>query len=159
MGLVRAHASAWNLHPGRIGILGFSAGGHLAAAASTNYDKRQYDPLDDADKLSCRPDFTVLIYPGGLVKQGASELSAEIRVTPQTPPCFFAHAGDDGCSPENSLAMYRALRAAKVAAELHIYAGGGHGFGLRPSGNPCCTWPQRCEEWLRASMILGSRPK
>ena len=90
-----------------------------------------------------------MIYPGGVVKRGTTELSPEIRVTPQTPPCFFAHAGDDRVSPENSVAMYLALKRAGVPAELHIYASGGHGFGLRPTGKPAATWPKRCEEWLR----------
>ena len=93
--LVRSKAAEWGVDPKRIGVLGFSAGGHLAAWAATNFDKRAYDKVDASDEASCRPDFAVMIYPGGVVKRGTAELSPEIRVTPQTPPCFFAHASDD----------------------------------------------------------------
>jgi acetyl esterase/lipase len=152
--LVRSKAADWGIDARRIGVLGFSAGGHLAAWVATNFDKRAYAKIDAADEADCRPDFAVMIYPGGVVKRGTTELSPEIRVTPQTPPCFFAHANDDRVSPENSVAMYLALRRANVPAELHIYAAGGHGFGLRPTGKPCATWPQRCEEWLRDIGVL-----
>ncbi len=110
MSLVRSHAKdeEWDLNPERIGILGFSAGGHLAAATSTNFDKRQYEPIDDVDKLSARPHFTVLVYPAYLTTKDASALAPEIRVSKETPPTFFAHAGDDGISPENSALMYLA---------------------------------------------------
>jgi acetyl esterase/lipase len=151
---VRSKAADWGVDPKRIGILGFSAGGHLAAWASTNSDKRGYEPIDDIDKVDFRPDFAVLIYPGGVTKRGSDQLSPEIRVTSQTPPMFLAHAGDDNVSAENSVALYLALKRAKVPAELHIYSAGGHGFGLRPTGKPSATWPARCEEWLRAQGVL-----
>jgi acetyl esterase/lipase len=151
--LVRSGAAQWGIDPGRIGILGFSAGGHLAAAASTNFDQRQYEPIDDVDAISCRPDFTVLVYPAYLTS--GDHLSPEIRVSDKSPPTFFAHAADDGISAENSIAMFMALRRAKVAAELHVYAAGGHGFGLRPTKNPCCTWPERCQEWMKSRGLLG----
>jgi acetyl esterase/lipase len=92
----------------------------------------------------------VLIYPGYLTQKDKSELNADIRVSSDTPPCFFAHAHDDGVSPENSVGMYLALKKAKVPAELHIFTSGGHGFGLRPSEHACSMWPKRCEEWLRS---------
>ncbi|MGA2033568.1 MAG: alpha/beta hydrolase [Thermoguttaceae bacterium] len=152
MSLVRAHAGEWNIRPDRIGVLGFSAGGHLAAATATNHQRRQYAPLDEVDKISCRPDFAVLIYPAYLT--AGDRLAAEIAVDAKSPPTFFAHAGNDGISADNSITMYRALRKANVAAELHVYTLGGHGFGLRPSGNPCCTWPQRCEQWMKSSALL-----
>jgi acetyl esterase/lipase len=155
LGLVRSHAKEWGIDPARLGILGFSAGGHLAAAASTNFDKRTYEPIDDADRLSCRPDFAVLIYPAYLT--GKDPLAPEIHVTAKTPPTFFAHAADDPISPENSIALFRALRKAGVSTELHIYASGGHGFGLRRSAHPCSTWPQRCEEWLRSRGLLDKK--
>lgn len=155
MRLVRSKAKAWGIDPGRIGILGFSAGGHLAAAASTNHDQRHYEPIDEVDQLSCRPDFAVLVYPAYLTAKDG--LADEIRVDAQTPPTFFAHAGDDKIRPENSVAMYLALRRAGVPAELHVYASGGHGFGLRPSDNPCSTWPQRCEQWMRTRGLLEKR--
>jgi acetyl esterase/lipase len=152
--LVRSKAAEWGVDPKRIGVLGFSAGGHLAAWAATNFDKRAYPEVDASDQASCRPDFAVVIYPGGVVKRGTAELSPEIRVTPQTPPCFFAQAHDDRVNAENSVAMYLALKRAGVSAELHIYASGGHGFGMRPTGKPAATWPQRCEEWLRELAVL-----
>ena len=152
--LVRSKAADWELDPKRIGVLGFSAGGHLAAWISTNDDQRAYAPIDDVDKISCRPDFSVLVYPGGVVKRGGSELSPEIKATSHTPPMFFAHAGDDRVSSENSVQLYMALKRAGVPAELHIYASGGHGFGLRPSPNPSSTWPKRCEEWLKGLGVL-----
>jgi acetyl esterase/lipase len=154
LSLVRGKAKELGIDPNRIGMLGFSAGGHLTAAAATNFDKRAYEPLDDTDKVSCRPDFAVLIYPGYLVAKDKDELQPDIRVSKETPPCFFAHAADDGVSAENSVQMYRALRKAGAKAELHVYASGGHGFGLRPSDQPCSTWPQRCAEWLNSQGFL-----
>jgi len=152
--LVRSKAAEWGIDPKRIGILGFSAGGHLTAAAAANFDRRAYDALDDVDRVSCRPDFAVLVYPGYLVEKGTDQLAPDIRVRKECPPAFFAHAADDGVPAENSVAMYRALRKAGVPAELHVYAAGGHGFGLRPSARPCSTWPQRCADWLRAQGFL-----
>jgi acetyl esterase/lipase len=157
LSLVRSKAKDWDLDPGRIGMLGFSAGGHLTAWASTNFDRRAYEPLDAIDQVSCRPDFAVLVYPGGVVAPKQDELAPEIRVTKDTPPTFFAHAGDDRVRPENSVVMYLALKKAGVPAELHVYAAGGHGFGLRPSARPCSTWPQRCAEWMRAMGFLGAK--
>ncbi|MEX0819515.1 MAG: alpha/beta hydrolase [Pirellulaceae bacterium] len=153
MSLVRKHASQWGLEPTRIGILGFSAGGHLSAAASTNYDKRHYDANDEIDGISCRPDFALLIYPAYLTE--GDGLAPEIRVTADSPQTFFAHASDDGISSENSIAMYLALKKAKVPSELHIYASGGHGFGLRASEHPASTWPQRGEQWMRSRGLLN----
>jgi acetyl esterase/lipase len=152
--LTRTHASEWGVDPKRIGILGFSAGGHLSAWAATNPDKRAYDAVDDSDKADCRPDFAVVIYPGGVVKRGSNELSPEIRVGPETPPMFIAMSSDDPVGPENAVQLYLALKRSKVPAELHIYATGGHGYGLRKSDNPCSTWPQRCEEWLKNQKLL-----
>lgn len=152
MSLVRKHADKWGIDSKRIGILGFSAGGHLSAAASTNFDQRHYDSIDEVDSISCRPDFAVLVYPAYLTSDDG--LASEIRVTGETPPTFLAHASDDGISSENSIAMYLALKKAKVPAELHIYASGGHGFGLRPSENPASNWPQRCEQWMRSRGLL-----
>lgn len=155
--LVRTRAKEWGIDPSRIGILGFSAGGHLSAATSTNHDQRQYQPIDDVDKTSCRPDFTVLVYPAYLTAKDKNELAPEIRANKQTPPTFFVHAGDDRISSENSIALYLALKRSGVPAELHVYASGGHGFGLRPSENPCSTWPQRCEQWMRCRGLLEKK--
>jgi acetyl esterase/lipase len=157
LSIVRSKADDWGLDAKKVGILGFSAGGHLGTWASTSYEKRAYTPVDAADKADVRPDFAVIIYPGGVVKRDTDQLAPEIRVTSQTPPMFIAQSNDDRVNSENSVYLYLALKRAGVPAELHIYANGGHGYGLRPSDNPCSTWPDRCEEWLRAQGIL--KPK
>ncbi len=152
--LVRSKAGEWGTDTKRIGILGFSAGGHLAIWAGTNFDHRSYESVDPADKADCRPDFAVAVYPGGVVKPGTADLRPEVHINSQTPPTFLAHAGDDRVSVENSVAIYLALKHAGVPAELHIYSTGGHGFGMRPSDNPCSTWPQRCADWMRVQKIV-----
>ena len=152
--LVRSKAAQWGLDPNRIGMLGFSAGGHLTAWASTHFEERAYPKLDDVDKVSCRPDFAVLIYPGGMDRKDDAE-NPVAHVTSSTPPAFLAQAGDDPVTCRNSVEMFLALKNAKVAAELHIYNSGGHGFGLRPSDHPSSNWPSRCEEWLRDRQILS----
>ncbi len=152
MSTVRANAQKWGIDPKRIGILGFSAGGHLSACASTNFDKRHYEAVDEIDRVSCRPDFTVLLYPAYLVDK--EKLTPEIRVRAETPPVFFVHASDDRISSENSLRMYLALRQAGVPAEVHVFRAGGHGFGLRPSNHPCSQWPKLCEAWMKVQGIL-----
>jgi acetyl esterase/lipase len=160
LSLVRNKAEEWGINPKRIGMLGFSAGGHLTAWTATNFDKRSYEPVDAIDKVSCRPDFAVLVYPAYLRAKDKNELMPDIRVTKDTPQTFFVHAGDDFVSPLNSTQMYQALRLAGVPAEMHLYATGGHGFGLRPRGKACTTWPQRCAEWMKAQGLLtanGSR--
>ena len=152
--LARSKARDWKIDPHRIGILGFSAGGNLTAFTCTHFDERAYAAVDDVDKVSCRPDFGVAVYPAWLVKEETDELIPELRVTKQTPPMFFAHANDDPIASNSSAAMYLALKRAGVPAELHIYSTGGHGFGLRPTTQPCSTWPMRCEEWMRNQGIL-----
>src|SRR4051794_9936524 len=154
LSLVRSHAKDWEIDPARVGILGFSAGGHLVAWASTAYEKRSYEPVDDADKLSCKPDFAIPIYPGGVLKRGTSEISPEIQVTSQTPPSFLVVASDDRGSLESTVLYYLALKRAGVPAELHVYETGGHGFGMRPSPKAYATWPKRCEEWMRDRGLL-----
>ncbi len=157
LSLVRGKAGEWGLDPQRIGMLGFSAGGHLTAAVSTNFDKRSYETIDAVDKVSCRPDFTVLIYPAYLVEKNGTQLKPDIRVTKETPPTFFAHAANDPVTPESSVAMFLALRKAGVASELHIYSSGGHGFGLRPTASPSATWPARCADWMRTQGLLKAK--
>lgn len=154
LSLVRSKAKEWNLNPEKIGLLGFSAGGHLAASASTNYDKRAYEAIDDVDKVSCRPDFTVLIYPAYLVTKEKDALLPDIRVTDKTPPTFLVHAGNDGVPAENSVEMYRALKKAGVKAELHVFVSGGHGYGLRVTAEPVTGWPKLCEGWLKNQKLL-----
>jgi acetyl esterase/lipase len=105
-----------------------------------------------------RPDFAVLVYPGGLIKRGSDRISPSVRVTLQTPPMFLVHASDDP-GVENSVFLYLTLKRAGIPAELHIYGSGGHGFGVRPSNKPCATWTQRCEDWLRAQGLLKAAAK
>jgi len=159
VGMVRSKAADLGLDPKRIGILGFSAGGHLAAWAATNPEKRAYEPVDAADKVDCRPDFAVLIYPAYLVKKGSDRLAPEIRVGSESPPTFFAHAGDDPVTVESSVQAYLALKRAGVPAELHVYGSGGHGFGMNPGEKPVAAWPRRCEEWMRARGLLKPAAK
>ncbi|MGD0089727.1 MAG: alpha/beta hydrolase [Planctomycetota bacterium] len=152
LSLVRAQAKQWDIAPDRIGILGFSAGGNLAAIASTNFEQRAYTPLDDTDKVICRPDFAVLIYPAWLVD--GKGLVPEVAVTAQTPPAFFVHAGDDKIGAESSILMHLALRQAKVPTELHVFNDGGHGFGMHTSAHPIAGWPKLCENWLRSRKLI-----
>jgi acetyl esterase/lipase len=159
LSLVRSKAGEWGLDAKRIGMLGFSAGGHLTAWTATNFDKRSYETMDDVDKVSCRPDFAVLVYPGGVVARDKDELSPEIRVSKQTPPMFFAHANNDKVRAENSVLLFLALRKVGVPAELHVFASGGHGFGLRASTRPGSTWPTLCAAWMRDRGILGGTKK
>lgn len=159
LSLVRSKAGTWGIDPKRIGMLGFSAGGHLTARTATNFDKRAYDAIDAVDKESCRPDFAVLVYPAYLVAKDKPDLVPEIRVGKECPPMFMAHAGNDPFTPESSVRLYLALKKAGVPAELHVYASGGHGFGLRPSEHPCSTWPDRCAAWLKSQGYLKPAAK
>jgi acetyl esterase/lipase len=153
MSLVRSKASELAIDPQRIGILGFSAGGNLAAATCLRCEQRQYDKVDAADEVSCRPDFGVLVYPAYLV-DSSSNLKPEYQPTKQSPPMFCALALDDRVAVDSSIALTRALKTAGVPAELHVYDSGGHGFGLRKSEDPCHTWPARCAEWMEHRELL-----
>jgi acetyl esterase/lipase len=153
--MVRHRAAEWKIDTKRIGILGFSAGGHLSAAASTNYETRTYPDGDIADSVSRRPDFTVLIYPAYLtLDSDLTKLAPEIKVTEHTPPTFLAQTEDDGVHVENVLAYGLALKRAKVPFELHVYPVGGHGYGLRPSPNQISHWPQLVELWMKSQGLL-----
>jgi acetyl esterase/lipase len=158
MGMVRSRAEELGIKADRIGVIGFSAGGHLAAALSTNYDERGYPEVDAADKVSCRPDFTLLIYPAYLVTKDFV-LSPELKVNAKTPQTFIVMAEDDVVGVECALIYYRALRDAKVGAEMHLYAQGGHGYGLRPSTFNIVKWPTHAEHWLRSLGVLDQPPK
>lgn len=155
LGLVRSRAAEWHIDPHRIGVLGFSAGAHLAAALSTHFDRRLYEPVDTADQTSCRPDFAVIAYPGylAIAEQGFAP-NPEIRPTDQTPPSFILQAEDDPVHVENATVYFLALKNAKVPAELHIYAEGGHGYGLRRTELPITAWPHLVETWLRTIQVL-----
>ena len=151
LGLVRHHAADWHIDPHKIGVIGFSAGGHLVAATSTHFTKRSYKPVDAADEESCRPDFAIALYPGHLWRndQGFT-LNPNVPVTSNTPPTFLLHAEDDPVDNVNhSLVYYTALKRAAVPAEMHLYAQGGHAFGLRPTEFPITRWPQLAESWLK----------
>ena len=162
--LLRSRAPEWGIATNRIGILGFSAGGHLAVATATHFDQRGYEPIDTIDKVSCRPDFAVAIYPGYFIEQqpagkepDKSVLAPYMRIPRTTPPVFLVHASDDPVAGgENSALMYLALKRANVPAELHIYANGGHGFGVRKSNMPCATWADRFVDWLKDQGILNT---
>ncbi len=156
--LVRSRANEWGIDPERIGIMGFSAGGHLAVMTAISFEKPSYGPIDDVDRQSCRPNFAVVAYPGYiLTRPGSGVLADYIRIPKGTGPMFLVHASDDdepGAQPEQSLALYRALREAGVPVDLHIYDEGGHGFGVRRSRRPVSGWPERCAEWMRHRGIL-----
>jgi len=155
--LVRSRAAEWGIHPDRIGIVGFSAGGHLAIATATNFDKRTYEAADDIDQISCRPDFAVAVYSGYLKSKDKDELAPAIRIPSGTPPIFLAHGGDDTISPpQNSALMYLALKQAGVPAELHIYGGTAHDFGVRANDRAYSTWTTSCAHWLRERGLLRS---
>lgn len=147
VGLVRSKAKEWGLDEKRIGLLGFSAGGHLTAWTLSTTDKRAYEPVDDADKLSSRPDFACLIYPAYLTDK-EKKLSATVKVTKDTPPCFLAVSYNDDICFAGSIEYVKALKENKVSAELHVFSTGGHGYGMKPSDKPYAGWPKRCGEWL-----------
>lgn len=158
MGLLRQNAEAWGIDPKRIGVMGFSAGGHLSAALSCNFEQRLYAPIDDADRQSCRPDFVLLIYPAYLtVEKEGHKISPELKISEKTPPAFIVQTQDDGIPVETSVFYYLALKKAGIPVEMHLYPTGGHGYGLRPSNNGVSAWPQRAAEWMQASGLLGKK--
>ncbi len=155
MGILRAHEVEWKIDPHRIGVLGFSAGAHLAAALSTHFDKRIYPPIDVADQLSCRPDLAVIVYPGYLaIAEQNFAANADIHPTEQTPPTFIVQAEDDPVHVENSTVYFLQLKNAKVPAEMHLYSEGGHGYGLRRTALPVTGWPKLVETWLNTLQFL-----
>ena len=160
LGLVRQHAAEWHVDPHKIGVIGFSAGGHLVAAVSTHFAKRTYASVDGADELSSRPDFAVALYPGHLWahedEDRATRNTADLTIRPDitvrtdSPPTLLIQAEDDPVDPvEESLAYYVALQSAGVPAEIHLYAQGGHAFGIRPGKLPIAKWPQLLDAWLQ----------
>jgi acetyl esterase/lipase len=169
LGLVRQHAAEWHIDPHKLGVIGFSAGGHLVAAVSTHFQKRTYAPVDAADKLSARPDFAIAIYPGHLwaledqdeATRDDTQLSLrpDIRVRADTPSTFLLQAEDDHVDGvQQSLAYYVALQKAGVPTEMHLYAQGGHAFGLRPGKLPITGWPKLVEAWLGSIGMLAASP-
>ncbi|MGD0481127.1 MAG: alpha/beta hydrolase [Terracidiphilus sp.] len=161
IGLVRFHAAEWHIDPHKIGVLGFSAGGHLVAATSVHFDQRLYSEVDAADQQSCRPDFAIAIYPGHLsMSAGSLELNPDIaaHITAQTPPTFLLQNEDDHVdSIWDSLTYYAALKQAEVPTEFHSYAEGGHAFGLRRTKYPVTAWTQLVEVWLKTIGITADQ--
>ena len=169
MRIVRFNAANWNIDPGKIGVMGFSAGGHLASTLSTHYDRGDPSNPDPVEQVSCRPDFSVLVYPvisfteefqhsgsrinllGENADQGLVKYySSELQVTEDTPPAILIHSDDDtGVPVENSIAYYKSLRANKIKSELHIYPYGGHGYSLAIGRGHLATWPDRVIDWIR----------
>jgi acetyl esterase/lipase len=155
--LVRYHAAEWGIDPHKIGVVGFSAGGHLVTATSTRFDKRAYPPVDAADKVSCRPDFAIACYPGHMWSEDEGfKLNPDITVTTNTPPTFLVQAENDNVDGvDQSLVYYIALKDAGVPVEMHLYAQGKHAFGLRPSKYPITGWPALAEIWLRTIGMIS----
>ncbi len=158
VGLVRFHAKEWHINPHKIGVLGFSAGGHLVAAISTHFKQRLYPAVDRADEESCRPDFAIAVYPGHLsLAKNSIALNPEIanNITPRTPPTFLLQNEDDHVDRvEDSLSYYAALKKTGVPVEMHLYAQGGHAFGLRRTTFPVTAWPRLVETWLGSIGML-----
>lgn len=166
MRLIRGNAARFGIEPGKIGVMGFSAGGHLAATLGTSFEKPVYNPVDDADLLSARPDFMILVYPEISLqvytdqgydlprhlgnRQGIlEEYPADQRITRDTPPAFLLVADDDRTTPaENSVGFYLGLRRAGVSAEMHIFRKGSHGFGLGNTRGRVAGWTHLCRGWL-----------
>jgi acetyl esterase/lipase len=158
--LVRSRAEEWGIRPDRIGVVGFSAGGHLAFATATNFAERLYGPIDAIDAVSSRPDFAILCYPGYFKAKDKDELRSGLRFPSDAPPVFLAHANDDnegygGSLPQNSALLYLALKRAGIPAELHIFATGDHDFGVRQNDKLPSSWTNLCLRWLRSRELLS----
>jgi acetyl esterase/lipase len=155
LGIAREHAAEWGVDPKRVGVLGFSAGAHLSAAVSTHYDQRLYPRVDAADDQSCKPDFALIIYPGYLALADKDfAFTPDIPVTKETPSTFLVQAEDDPVHVENVIQYFMALKKAGVAAELHVYTKGGHGYGLRPTELPVTHWPELAGNWLKTIGVV-----
>ena len=155
MQIIRSHAREWNLDPNKVGVLGFSAGGHLSATLSNTASMPMIEGYDSMEGVRVRPDFTVLIYPAYLViKEENDAISPEVQPTKDTPPTFISISMDDPVRVEGAIRYALELKTHGVPAELHIYPEGGHGYGLRRTQNPVTTWPDRVEDWMRFSGLL-----
>lgn len=163
MRLLRHRAKEWGFDPNRIGVMGFSAGGHLAIATATQFEHQTYLAVDGVDQLSCRPNFAVPVYSGYLKAKDRMELAEGITVPPQTPPVFLVHGHNDLISPpEHSVLMYLALKKAGISAELHLFANTAHDFGVRSADRPYAQWTDLCQRWMRDQQFLrepDSSPK
>jgi acetyl esterase/lipase len=174
MRLVRSYAKEWAIDPSRVGIAGFSAGGHLASTLSTHFDTGNNDSTNPIERLSCRPDFSILIYPVITFKEEWGHMGSrenligkttdwkiiqnfcnELQVNKLTPPAFLALADDDAAvKPRNSIEYYLALKREGIPAELHIFREGGHGFGMNKKGKPHDQWPTMVVEWMKAMKFI-----
>jgi acetyl esterase/lipase len=144
--LVRSRASEWGVDPARVGMMGFSAGGEVTALAGTRFEAASEATGDPVDRLSSRPDFLVLVYPGVRPEK--------LTITKETPPTFLTVADDDRGSAQSTAAIYLALKKAGVSGELHVFARGGHGFGMRDNHVPASSWPTRLQEWMADRGLL-----
>ena len=157
--LIRTRAAEWGIDPKRIGMIGFSAGGHLALATATSFESRKYDVIDAVDEASCRPDFAVLCYSGYLKTKDKDELSPGMHIPAGTPPIMLVHSSDDKISDaEHSVIAYLALKRAGIPAELHVYASGDHDFGVRQNEKLPSSWTPLCVKWLKSQSLLKGRP-
>lgn len=155
--LTRAHAEDWKIDPDKVGILGFSAGGNLAAVTS-NADESAYEPVDEVDQIDARPDFALLIYPAYLNIGGQGiELTPQTSVDEKTPPTFLVHTSDDRVSSTGSAAYYYGLKQNNVPAEMHIFPQGGHGYGLRPTEQRVTQWPKLASGWLQKEVLVDPK--
>ncbi|MEM7453945.1 MAG: alpha/beta hydrolase [Planctomycetota bacterium] len=155
--LIRSNAPQWNIDPDRIGVLGFSAGGHLTLMSGFHFDQNSYEPIDEIDQASSRPDYLCPIYAaylGNDYRDDTAELGDLVNVTPRTPPTFMAVTADDKMRGAQAALLMARLIENEVPAELHVYSKGGHGYGIRPGANPVSSWHHRLEEWMRASGLL-----
>lgn len=154
--LIRARAGDWQINPDRVGVLGFSAGGQVASILHTAKDVAAYQPLDEIDQHSASPSFSLLIYPWNVLQKGTQQLLPEIQVDASVPPAFLVHTHDDRSSSVGAVLIYAALRQHNVPAELHVYANGGHGYGMRPVvGSEIGTWPDRATAWLKLRQLAN----
>lgn len=155
--LMRHHAEDWGIDTNRVGILGFSAGGHLTVMTGTHWDQPAYSPRDAIDELNCRPDFMCPIYAaylGPKYNDRIAELGPLVRLTKETPPTFLAVTADDAYRGVQAALLFVELKKLNVPAEVHVYSKGGHGYGIRPSDNPVSTWHHRLGAWLKAHKFL-----
>ena len=161
LSLMRQRAGGWGIDPHRIGVMGFSAGGHLSASLCNNFVERKYATVDSADSESCRPDFALLIYPAYLLAAKEShDLAPEMAITSNTPPTFITMTFDDPLRAEGAILYARSLDKVKVAAELHVFPEGGHGYGLRPDSKfPVTSWPKLATDWLQSRGLLSQKRK
>lgn len=158
IGLLRARAAELGIDPRKIGVIGFSAGGHMVAEIS-NHEKRSYPPVDESDRLSSRPDFAIALYPGHIWKKPGLTLNPSLKISANCPPTLIVAAGDDPTDDiRHSLAYYLALQQAKVPVDMHIYSHGGHAFGVRKTSSPATQWTEVAEKWMNSIGILSTSP-